>query len=390
MTRFLLEHGADPNALSEHGETPLHLALRTTILGTRCEDAWVEDPWMYPAPEEVLDALLADHRILVIAIDDEGGSHLHCVRYGKPGTAILVQRLISKGADPSAVNLSQEIPLHLAIQAGDYESVKVLLSVGASVSWTDDDGLNALHCAAQIRSPDIALQTRSHEILMIILEDEHAMAVTLVLSKDINGQNVLHHMLSTRTAAPDVQLRTLKWLLDQGANGSELDNFGMSPLAIYIESSPGVCVQLFKTLLKIEGNASFVSRDGQTLGHLCAMSWGLGLSMLRIMHVHGVVLARKDDYGRTVLHYGALKGSLTEEPSDFLVDVVGIHPGDEDIHGYTALKYALEAVRRERVVFGRNSGCLKQARDILLKYQDAHVEMSTVEVLGGGITEELE
>ncbi|KAI4620747.1 uncharacterized protein J4E87_007075 [Alternaria ethzedia] len=375
MTSFLLKHGADPNALSEHGETPLHLALRRTILGKECKDAWdTVYPWMNPATEEVLDALLADHRVSVTAVDDKGEGPLHCIRYGKPGSATLVQRLVSKGADPSSANLSQKGPLNLAIQAGDYEAVKALLDVGASVSWTGEDGLNALHYAAQ---------TRSDKIIMAVLESEQARAVTLATSKDRMGQNALHHILWTRQKTPAVQVQTVEWLLEQGASGSEPDNSGMSPLARYIESTPGFCIQIFKTLLKIKGNASSVSQDGQTLGHLCARTCGLGLFILQILHEHGVDLARKDWNGRTVLHYGAMKGSLTEQSFDFLVNVTGIRPADEDIYGRTALQYATEAVTKERFVFDSTP---KKARDILLRYQADNIEERSAGVLEGGVS----
>ncbi|KAJ2979195.1 hypothetical protein NQ176_g3397 [Zarea fungicola] len=48
MVAFFLRHGADPNAKSEFGETPLHLAIAKTIRGPQYleyRDYWTEDDW---------------------------------------------------------------------------------------------------------------------------------------------------------------------------------------------------------------------------------------------------------------------------------------------------------------------------------------------------------
>jgi ankyrin repeat protein len=37
MTAFLLDRGADPNAIDDNGDTPLHLAIRLGGLGGQCE-----------------------------------------------------------------------------------------------------------------------------------------------------------------------------------------------------------------------------------------------------------------------------------------------------------------------------------------------------------------
>jgi ankyrin repeat protein len=41
MTGLLLDHGADPNALDENGDTPLHLVIRSRVSGYKYDDLWV-------------------------------------------------------------------------------------------------------------------------------------------------------------------------------------------------------------------------------------------------------------------------------------------------------------------------------------------------------------
>jgi ankyrin repeat protein len=167
MTKFFLEHGADPNALSDYGETPVHLTWRTTLFGTKYQDDWTdlylraEYLWDFLDFEKddvdavlaeislkregVLDALLSDPRISLTATDYKGESPLRCIRYGKPESATLVQNLVVRGADPFNRNSSQQSPLHFASKSGDHASARTLLLLGAKVALTDEHGLNALH-----------------------------------------------------------------------------------------------------------------------------------------------------------------------------------------------------------------------------------------------------
>jgi ankyrin repeat protein len=338
MIRFLLDHGADPNAVSEYGETPLHLALSSKVLGIGCRDDWNKVILgTTRARNDVLDALLADPRINPRMTDVTSKGPLHCMHYGTPGSAILVRKFISRGADLSSVNSNQESPLHLAIQAGDHESVKVLLSMGANVSWADESGLNILHYAAA--------ENKNHEILVAILESEQANAVALVTSKDGHGHNVLHHLLSLTSTTQAPQFRTVQWLLGVGASGSDLDHSGCSPLARYFHSCMGTLdVEICKSLLHVKGSASFVGFEGQKLGHLCARRFDLGVPILKVLNRHGVDLATKDWDGRTILHYAVMHDSLTAQVLRYLVDVVGIPEDEQDKQGRTALQYAIEKV----------------------------------------------
>jgi hypothetical protein len=55
MTKFPLEYGADSNALSNHGETPLHLTLRTALFGAKYQDDWNDSNLRAEHPLEFLD-----------------------------------------------------------------------------------------------------------------------------------------------------------------------------------------------------------------------------------------------------------------------------------------------------------------------------------------------
>ena len=211
MTKFFLEHGADPNALSEDGETPLHLALRRSLIGIGPTDYWsIQELQGIIRDKEggVFDTLLAHPETSLTARDWRGESPLHCINYLRKDSSARFQKLVARGADPSSCNVWQQSPLHLASVAGDHESVRIILSMGVRATWTDDHGRNALHYAA--RGQDL-------ETIVAILETEEAITVDLITSKDHWGWNVLDHALSGGGS----EEATLEWLVDHGANASE-------------------------------------------------------------------------------------------------------------------------------------------------------------------------
>ncbi|CAN9382094.1 unnamed protein product [Alternaria alternata] len=382
MTKFLLDQGADPNILSEELQTPLYLALSPKLVGKIKHDDWNwcrnQAKWRYDisryetektsaylkaarSREQTIDVLLADPRISVTSKDHRGESALHYVQYGRPGSADLVRKLLSMGADASCVNSNQQTPLHLASEAGDRASVNVLLDMGAKVAFVDKSGLNALHYAA--RSGDL-------ETIITISKTDEGRTLKLLQSKDKYGRNALHHILSKKHVR---RSEASQWLLDQGVDGSELDGIGLSPLATYINGPMfEIDSKICRSLFKIKGNALFVYRHGQTLGHLCATKPGLSVRILQALKEYGVDLARKDFDGRTVLHRAAMCGGVDEAVLEFLLVTIGIQAGEEDKHGRIALQYAIEEHAKGHNYSRLGNERWTKTRDVLLKHHADH------------------
>ncbi|KAH6644841.1 ankyrin repeat-containing domain protein [Boeremia exigua] len=358
MTKFLLERGADPNALSGYNESPMHLTLRKTLNGPKYDDDWTKSYWRVESLSElsefeeddtdaidadiarhrqgVLDAMLADARTSLMIRDYQHEYPLHCIEYGQFGSVQTLNKLVSRGANPFERNLKQQNALHLASRAGDHDAVAVLLSLGVEPALTDIEGLNALHHAA--RSGKV-------ETITVLLETTVATRPILMLSKDAMGRNLLHHLLSTTSR---VRHETIRLLLDKGVDGLELDASGNSPLACYLkrhqfEPNIDICQQL----LSVKGSYLFVDRKGQNLGHLCTWSSNCSVRVLETLREHGVDLTQKDLQSRTVLHCAAIKGSLTKESLHYLLHVVGIEINAEDGSGRTALQLAAEMASKD-------------------------------------------
>jgi ankyrin repeat protein len=387
MTKFFLDHGADPNALSEYGETPLHLNQRTTLFGTQCRDDWVDESYRVEyrskstlyrdvidptfstatsARQRILDTLLAHPKTSTATQDCQEENLLHCIKYGKPESVTLVQKFLSRGADPSCVNSSLKSPLHLASEAGDTASIVALLSTGTKAVWTEECLLHAL---------DHAVQNGDHSAIVAILETKEARAFKLVMMKDKYGQNLLHRL----SWGQYIRIETVQWLLEQGTDGSELDHSGVFPLARLIQNHTwdSSIEEICRLLLEVTGNGSFVDCNGQGLGHLCAATPIFQIYMLKAFNDHGVDLASRDCAGRTVLHCATMSGFLTEESLEFLVNVIGIQANEEDAHGRTALQYAIEEASKKHdadIIYPER---WERTRDILLKHHSDHKSRSS-------------
>jgi ankyrin repeat protein len=359
MTEFLLKRGADPNALSEYNESPMHLALRKTLYGPKFADDWTDPYWrvehlfdfldfeedkidavhanIKTHREGVLDAMLADVRTSLTIRDYHHEYPLHCVEYGKSGSEEMIKKLVSRGANPFERNLKQQNALHLASRAGDHDAVAVLLSLGVDLALTDHEGLHALHHAAR---------SGKYETITVLLEAAVATRPSLLVSKDTLGRNLLHHLLSTTSR---IQHETLQLLLDKGVDGSELDASGNSPLASYFKGHwLGTNVDICQQLLLVKGSSLFVDREGHNLGHLCALTWKCSVRVLETLREHGVDLTQRDLQSRTILHCAAMRGSITEESLHYLLHVVGVEKNAEDASGKTALQHATEMASKDR------------------------------------------
>jgi ankyrin repeat protein len=358
MTKFLLERGADPNALSEYNESPIHLTLRRTLHGPKYDDDWTDSHWRVEClwdlldfeeddvdavsaditmhRKGVLDALLADARTSLTIRDCQHEQPLHCVEYGNFESVWMVKRLVSRGANPFERNLKQQNALHLASRAGDHDAVAVLLSLGVEPASTDDEGLNALHHAAQ---------GGSHETITILLGAAATTRSSLVTSKDTRGKNSLHHLLSTTF---HVRVETVQLLLDKGVDGSELNISGDLPLVSYLKGyGLGINVSICRLMLSVEGNPLFVDKNGKNLGHLYASTLECEVQVLKILREQGVDLTQKDLQSRTVLHCSAISGSITKESLHYLLYVVGVQINAEDVSGKTALQHAAEMASKD-------------------------------------------
>ncbi|KAF1730092.1 Vegetative incompatibility protein HET-E-1 [Beauveria bassiana] len=374
MTEFFLQHGANPNAASEFGETPLHLALKRDLAGARWpafSDRWDdptyrveyildlievdpddEDDTEYCTTQkiieehraDVLTLLLGDGKTDVTARDDDGATALHSVRYGSSTSPDIVKQLIQRGADISARNNRGQTPLHLACFKGDAHSIITFLEYGADIGATDYGGVNCLHYAAESRNANTILW------LLTAATTDYIDALPLVVSRDLNGRNALHHLLIGGKHVDDAAVQRL---LELGVKCNELDIDGMSPLACYLDvflRGANNAAEVVRLLFQGGSDAKFKTcTGGLNLAHLHAKSAAqVQVQILRELLRFEVDLQATDNDNRSILHHCAIHGSLTKEAFNFLRCEVELSLMGKDVHGKTAIDYVAAMKQKPR------------------------------------------
>lgn len=127
--------------------------------------------------------------------------------YGELCAPEFVNQLIQRGANISVPNYNGQTPLHLACLKGDVGSVSNLLGHGADARDYDTDGQNALH---------YAVQSCNEELIRLLVESvPHSDAIAFIRSRDGHGQNILHHLLTSRELST-TRLSDFSWHMGSG------------------------------------------------------------------------------------------------------------------------------------------------------------------------------
>ncbi|MDQ7823256.1 MAG: ankyrin repeat domain-containing protein [Candidatus Eremiobacteraeota bacterium] len=188
IAQFLIEQGADINALDGEKFTAIKIALlkeHYDIAEVLRRQGAVMDIFVYAMIGETgaIEALLAKDRTMVNARDHGLLSPLHWASWGGQVEAagLLIERgahiygksatgsmalhmakngriaefLLKKGARLEALNNYGETPLHTLSGLGRVEAVKVLLDQGANVLIQDTLGMTALHIAVRKNHLDV-------------------------------------------------------------------------------------------------------------------------------------------------------------------------------------------------------------------------------------------
>jgi len=152
VVRLLLEHGADPLALSKEGVTPLMEAVSGMGGGTV-----INAVAMIAYAKEVNQRDMDGNTALLIASTE--------------ANTVVVRALLRAGADPNVANNKGELPITAAARNGLSDRVQLLLAFGADPSLRRSNMPSATELVKQA-APNPELEAKFKEIAHILEASE--------------------------------------------------------------------------------------------------------------------------------------------------------------------------------------------------------------------------
>ncbi|KAL2844564.1 ankyrin, partial [Aspergillus pseudoustus] len=362
MTALLLDHGADPNAVDDNGDTPLHLAIRCQIGGHKYEDPWVTGEYAVETLSDIItdweeegchvwqdidrmrgstvQQLLKSQDIDVNLANNDGECPLHVIPFKKRANIAnaILSALLDHGAQVFSLNSKRQTCLHLASKAGNLETVRTLLERGGDVTLLDVYDLSPVHYAVRQGHSDV-IQLMSEkcpeQLSEICVQYSHL------------GKSMLHH----HAESPICSTEMINILINLGCDVDKLDAAGNSALSQYLRSFHlRIEYDVFKILSKRSKNEGVHWTDNKhrKLLHLLMRHWGD--DNVRILEdlMNYMDITMKDDDGMGIEHHGAIHGAFNKSLTRFLRQSGHLNLHIKDSSGKTPLQYAEEEANRER------------------------------------------
>ncbi|KAJ5592115.1 hypothetical protein N7537_009019 [Penicillium hordei] len=253
VTQYLLSHGADPNGISQHHDTPLSSAAQygkdaiVRLLLERGADVDAPSGW-YGSPLVAAcdNGLLKTVEIL---LNSNANINSKSELYGSPLQAAagaghwnLVRFLLDKGADPNSQVDDVDTGLQSAAFHGQEEIVQILLSHHADVNQQSRRHGNALRAASMNGNQQIVQMlldsganiNAEHELgtaLIAAVTKGQCLIAKMLLDNgaDIHGRG-RPHGTALHAAASFGNIKIVQMLLDRGADSSIRAGIYKTPL----------------------------------------------------------------------------------------------------------------------------------------------------------------
>uniref|UniRef100_A0A1B6F3I8 Uncharacterized protein n=1 Tax=Cuerna arida TaxID=1464854 RepID=A0A1B6F3I8_9HEMI len=261
--------------------------------------------------------LLKKGGINVDSTDQELNTSLHlAVMIGDSET---VKDLVSLGASVNLVNIDRETPLHKAAGGTNSEIVNILLERGASTDIQNKKGYSPFHVAVSKgykkildpmldTGPRINLRTKSGETTLHIAASHHNSILAemlldrgaLVNARTTDGSTALHKAVIL------LDLTMTELLLERGANINIPDHQGQT--ALHFASEQWNC-RLFKLLLNGSDRGVLINtqnRKGETALHIATRN--ADSMIVDMLLDRGAMINVKDDTGMTAIDCAVANG----------------------------------------------------------------------------------
>ncbi|ALA62540.1 ankyrin repeat family protein [Turkeypox virus] len=215
--------------------------------------------------------------------DDNGCSPLHYAV--ENGNVIMAKLLLSKGANPDAVNENaSSSPLHRAVILQNIEMVKLLLDYGAYVDTYED---------YTVSTPlDYAVHMKNIEIVRLLLS----------YGADVDEEYRFNHPIIKAIELGDIEI--VRELIDAGTNlnyGYRNKRYPLHYATRFNNSS------IVSELINMGANVNVIDENGQTPLHYAAC-YG-SAEVTEILLGHNADVNSRDLYGKTPLWLASHNGN---------------------------------------------------------------------------------
>nr|XP_022289772.1 transient receptor potential cation channel subfamily A member 1 homolog isoform X3 [Crassostrea virginica] len=392
---FLVKNGADLNRGDKYGLTPLHYAaMRGNELATKellqfnginieAEDKQGMTALHMAATHNSVEItrMLIEAGAQLRCKDNEDLTPLHCA--ASEGNIEIVQLLFQAGAKQDGwVTISnmvtdrdcdQNTCLHLAVENGHYDVVKLCLDKRSDVNTPSSNYMHPLHLAAKagdIRCVKLLVQ---HHARIDALNDE--MATPLHIAAAFNHKDVVEFLIERKAplekrdrdnytpllmAAYSGHAESLDTLLKKGADYEAVDKNDKT--AVYLAAEEDK-LEALKTMLAYPDVRRLVDVGDRYDNHPLHIAAQEGyLSIVKCLIENGADLDCKNEEEQTPLHLAAKHGRTNVVREMVIRDHSAVNDEDEDsntalhlatLHGHT--KVALILIKNGADVAARNS-----------------------------------
>ncbi|KAH8994729.1 ankyrin repeat-containing domain protein [Lactarius hatsudake] len=320
--QWLLEHGADVNALNNSDRTPLMVASQSHMyLSEPRADAMVQDEgWRSSNSKDMLEIirLLLSHGADTRAEDNSGMTPLHLAAEFGASTEVM-KLLIRHGADVNAKTDDLRTPLHLASQIESLEIVRFLVEHGADISAVTEGHVTVLHWASE--SPNI-------EVIRFFVEH----------GADVNAKREdLWTPLHTALEAMEDNNEVVRFLVECGADVNAKTENLTTPLHI---ASSWKNHDILRFLVERGADTNAETEERETPLHSASRKRKGALDNVRFLVEHGANIGAETTKRVTPLHLAASEPGNVETMRFFIDRGVDVNAKAE--HLQTPLHIASE------------------------------------------------